>query len=458
MSLLTRWTSYWVFLIAAIGSSIGLGNIWKFPYEMGLHGGGTFLLVYIICLLLVAFPLMMAEFMIGRRGQSNPVHSIIRIAREHKLTRLWQIIGWLGILTSFLIFSYYSVVASWILFYIMKSLSGAFVDVPAEIVQNSFGALLSNSDQMLIWHSVFVLLVVTVLAREVRKGLERVTLWLMLCFIALLAWLCVYASQVGDFDQAFHFVFSVDLTLVNAELIVSALTQALFSLSIGGGVLIMYGAYLSDGRPLFSGSAVIMLSDTAVAIVMALMIFSIVFAFGMQPDAGPGLIFQTLPVAFSQMTSHSVLWSTLFFSLLLAAALTSGFALLEPAIVWMIDQFSVSRRIAAWLVGAMAWGVGWISVYSFSDYQFEFYYFNTLYQNGFFDLFSIVTIHILMPVAALLTALFAGWRMSRKVSKESMNVRIHTAYKIWRYATRFAAPILIATVLLLVLFFSNLVV
>lgn len=450
-SRITRWTSYWAFLLAAIGSSIGLGNIWKFPYEMGRHGGGTFLLVYIPCVLIVAFPLMMAEFMIGRRGRSNPIYSIAKIAYEDKLSRLWQLIGWLAMMTSFLIFSYYSVVASWILYYIMKSISGRFVDVPAEIVQNSFGALLHSSDQMLIWHTVFVLLVISVLARQVRTGLERAVRWLMPCFIGLLVWLCLYASQVGDFDRAMLFVFSVDLDAINTELIVSAFTQALFSLSIGAGVLMMYGAYLSDGRPLLTGSAVILISDTAVAITMALLIFSIVFAFGMQADAGPGLIFQTLPVAFAQITEHSILWSTLFFSLLLVAALTSAFALLEPAIVWVIDRFSVRRRVAAWIVGVLAWGSGWLSVYSFGEYQFEFYYFDKLQQNGFFDLFNILTTHILMPFTALLIAIFTGWKFSQAKSKAALSVGLNFAYQIWWFCTRFVAPIVISIVLILVI-------
>ncbi|MBX2848519.1 MAG: sodium-dependent transporter [Acidiferrobacterales bacterium] len=448
--LLTRWTSYWAFLLAAIGSSIGLGNIWKFPYEMGRHGGGTFLLVYIPCVLIVAFPLMLAEFMIGRRGRSNPVHSIVKIAKQDELSKLWQIIGWLGILTSFLIFSYYSVVASWILYYIMKSISGRFVDIPAEIVQNSFGALLHSSDQMLIWHTVFVLLVICVLARQVRSGLERAVRWLMPCFIALLVWLCLYASQVGDFESALLFVFSYDIAAIDTELIVSALSQALFSLSIGAGVLMMYGAYLSGGRPLLTGSAVILIFDTAVAVIMALLIFSIVFAFGMQPDAGPGLIFQTLPVAFAQMTEYSILWSTLFFSLLLVAALTSGFALLEPAIVWMIDQFSLKRRVAAWIVGLLAWGVGWLSVYSFDQYKFEFYYFDTLQENGFFDLFNILTTHVLMPTTALLIAIFTGWRFSKDKSKAALSVGIHFTYQVWWFCTRYVAPVLILLVLALV--------
>ena len=417
---------------------------------MGQHGGGTFLLVYIPCLFLVAFPLMMSELMIGRQGRSNPVHAIINVARLHKLKIAWQIIGWLGIITSFLIFSYYSVVASWILFYILKSASGSFVDVPAEIVQHSYGALLHNSDQMLIWHGVFVLMVVMVLARGIRRGLEWALRLLMPCFIALIVWLCVFASQVGDFEQALDFVFSVDLSLINRSLIVSALTQALFTLSVCGGVLIIYGSYLGNDRSLFSGSAVILLSNTAIALIMGLMIFSIVFAFDMQADSGPGLIFQTLPVAFSQMPNDSILWSTLFFSLLLVAALTSGFALLEPAIVWMIDQFSISRRAAAWVVGILAWGVGWLSVYSFSDYQFSFYHFGELYQNGFFDLFNLLTTHFLMPLTALLVAIFAAWLMNNEAVRESFAIRFHVFFRLWRFCTRFIAPVIISVVLLLV--------
>ena len=446
-------------MLAAIGSSIGLGNIWKFPYEMGQHGGGTFLLVYIPCVLLVAFPLMMAEFMLGRSGRSNPVHSLIAIAKNQKKSKVWQVIGWLGILTSFLIFSYYSVVASWILFYIMKSISGSFIDVPAEVVQNSFGALLQNSDQMLIWHSVFVLMVVTVLARAVRRGLERAVRWLMPCFIGLLIWMCVLAGQIGDFERAVNFMLSYDLDSITPELIVTALTQALFSLSIGLGVLIMYGAYLSDGRPLFSGSAVILLSDTAVALAMGFVVFSIVFAFGMQVDSGPGLVFQTLPVAFSQMTNDNLLLSTAFFALLLVAALTSAFAILEPSIVWMTDQFSgISRRVAAWIVGAFAWGAGCLSVYSFngsnSDFSFAFYYFDSLKVNGYFDLFDVLTTQILMPFTALLVAIFAGWRFSQIKAKESLAIRMNLIYYIWLFCIRIIAPLIICISLVIVMYYN----
>ena len=447
------WGSYWAFLLAAIGSSIGLGNIWKFPYELGAHGGGTFLLIYIPCVFLVAFPLIMAELMIGRQGRASTIESIKVIAEEERASGLWQAIAWLGILTSFLIFSYYSVVAGWILFYIMKSVSGAFVDVPAEIVQHSFGALLSNPEQLLIWHSVFVLMVVTVLAKSIRGGLERALKLLMPLLVIELIALCVYTSQFGDYQAAYRFLTTINLELIDAELVVSALTQALFSFSIGIGILMLYGSYFKDDRPLFSGSVTIMVFDTSIALVMSLLIFSTVFAFGLSPDSGPGLIFETIPMAFAQIPENNVLWSALFFILLLVAALISGFALLEPTIAALVSTFKISRRVAAWLAGSLAWTSGLLSVYSFGKLKFNFYYFNQERVNGFFDVLYILTTHVLMPLTALLIALFAGWRVSRFNAANALNLRVHIAFLIWRFCIKLIAPFIITIVLLLVLFY-----
>ena len=446
----TSWTSHWMFLLAVIGSSIGLGNIWKFPYEMGAHGGGTFLLVYIPCVLLVALPVMMSEIMIGRYGGSNPVHGLLQILKKEKLPNYWRYMGWIGMLTGFLVFTYYSVVAAWILFYIMQSITGSFVNVPAEIVQHSFGALLRDKDQLLIWHTVFVLLVVMILSRGLRVGLERALLVLVPCFVALLVWLFIYASQVGDFDKALDFVFSYDLAEIDAELIVSALTQALFSLSVGIGALVMFGAYLSDHRPIATASVFVMVFDTAIALIMALMIFSIVFAYGMQPDSGAGLIFETLPVAFSQMTSNSVLWSTLFFTLLGVAALTSAFSLLEPSIAWVVNQFNVTRRYATWSVGFLAWVGGLFSIYSFNDWKFSFYYFNEERIYGMFDVLNIVTIHFMIPLVALLATIFAGWKISRRQSQNELSIPVEIGYRAWRFCSKIFAPALLTTVLIIV--------
>lgn len=438
-----------------MSTSIGLGNIWKFPYELGLHGGGTFLLVYLPCVVLVGLPVVMAEILIGRYGASNPVHGILRIARREKLSSLWQSIGWLSILAGFIVFSFYSVVASWILFYIMQSATGSFVGVPAEIVQHSFSALLQNTDQMMIWYTVFVLLVVLVLTRGIRQGLERAVIVLMPLFVAILIWLCFFAANVGNFEYAKAFLFNVDTASINAELIVSALTQALFSLSIGIGALLMYGAYLGEGRPLAGSAFVVMLFDTAVALAMSLLIFSIVFAFELHPGAGTGLIFETLPVAFSQMSENSVLWSSLFFSLLGIAALTSAFALLEPAIAWMVRKFEVTRRFAAWLVGGLAWVVGLPSLFSFNHARYSFYYFGKEYSHGTFDLLIIITTHLLMPLTALLIAVFAAWRVSRRQSHAVLDIQSKMGYRLWRWSTKTIAPLSLIVVLLIVLLYPG---
>ena len=452
---LTRWTSYWSFLLAAIGSSVGLGNLWKFPYEMGSHGGGTFLLIYIPSLILLAVPLMMAELLIGRYGGSNPVHGLRQIAQQERLSSLWQIVGWMGMIAGFLVFSYYSVVASWILFYIMQSATGSFVDVPAEIVQHSFTALLRNTDQLIIWHTVFVLMVVLILSRSVKVGLERALLILMPCFIALLVWLCVFASQFGDFEKAVEFVFTYDIGAINAELIVSAVAQALFSLSVGLGILLMYGAYLGEHRPITTAAGVVMFFDTAIALLMALLIFSIVFAFGMKTDSGAGLIFETLPVAFSQMQSNPALWATLFFTLLGVAALASAIALLEPCIAWMVDQFRVSRRFAAWFIGGLAWGAGFVSIYSFNGLKYSFYYFGVERFNGTFDFLNILTTHILMPLTALFITIFAGWRISQSRARSELANPLNLVFSIWVLCVRYVAPLILLVMLAIVFVYPS---
>jgi len=297
-------------------------------------------------------------------------------------------------------------------------------------------------------------MVVVVLTRDVRRGLERAIRLLMPAFVGFLIWMCFYTSKVGDFEKAYDFIFTYDLSLITVELFVSALSQALFSLSIGIGILIVFGSYLHAKRPLFFGAGVIMVFDTSIAVTMALLIFSIVFAFGLQADSGPGLIFETLPVAFSQISSGSAaLLSASFFILLLATALTSAFALLEPCIAWLVGSFSMKRRYAAWLVGLFAWGCGLVSIFSFSDLSFSFYYFDKERFNGAFDVLNILTTHILMPLTALLVSLFAGWSLSKGNSQEALDVRWSIAYKLWRISIKFVSPTILLIVLMLVLFY-----
>lgn len=445
-----RWGSYSAFLLAAIGSSIGLGNLWKFPYKLGEHGG-TFLFVYILCVVLVAFPLIISELTIGRLGQANPIRSIGKIVQDHRYSSLWKFIAWLGVITSFIVFSFYSVVASWVLFYTMRSVNGAFLDAPAEIVRHSFSALLRNTDQMLLWHSVFVLMVVSVLAQPVRTGLERALRLLMPLFVVFVVWLYYNISDIGDMDAALSFIFHFSWDDITPELFVSALTQALFSLSIGIGILILYGSYVRDDRPMFISAGSIALFDILFAIGMALFIFAIAFEFDLQIDVGSSLIFETLPVAFSQMSEVNAWAASSFFMLLLIAALTSGFALLEPSIAMFVDLTSWSRRLCAWLVGFVAWSLGLLSVFSFQGQQFGFYYFDTEYKNGYFDLFNILSTDLLLPLNAFAITIFVGWVLPASLAFNKAKLRPIFAYKIWHFCTRIVAPIMIFVALVLVL-------
>lgn len=443
------WGSYSAFLLAAVGSSIGLGNLWKFPYELGKHGG-TFLYVYLACVLLVGFPMIISELMIGRLGRANPLRGISQIVQEYRYSILWKLIAWMGVVTSFLVFSFYSVVASWILFYTMQSVTGAYMDAPAEIVRHSFRALLRNTDQMLIWHSVFVLMVVSVLSQPVRKGVERAVRLLTPVFGLFVAWLMFELNSIGDIEAAKAFLFHFAWDEITPELFVSALAQALFSLGIGIGILLLYGSYLSEDRPLLIGAGAIAIFDSMFAVAMGFFILAIVFNFDLQADVGPSLIFETLPVAFSQLNEQSILAASSFFLLLLITALTSGFALLEPSIAMLVDRTGWSRRFAAWIIGLVAWGAGLLSVFSFQRNAFGFYYFGKEYQYGYFDLFNIISTDLLLPITALLVTMFVGWVLPKEVTYDKTNLRPLFTYRIWRFCNRIIIPILLIIALLIV--------
>lgn len=416
---------------------------------MGMNGGAAFLVVYIPCLMLVAFPVMMAEVMLGRAGKSNPVGAMASIAKREARSPTWKGVGYLAAFTGFLIFSYYSVVASWVLFYLVESLSGGFVNVPAELVQNTYGGMLSNSTQLLLWHTVFALMVIFILTKGLVQGLERALVLLMPCLIGLIGLLCFYAVKLGNLELAWQFMFQFDPSTLTKTTFVSAITHSFFTLSIGMGVLMAYGSYMHNHRSIFSMSATILLFDTVVALVMGVLIFSIVFAFDLRPDTGAGLIFQTLPVAFSSM-EYSIVWSSAFFILLLAAALASGFSLLEPLTGLLVEEYKIKRRIAAWVVGTAAWAVGLLSVYSFSSLRFSFFYFNQERKDGFFDLFNLVTTNIMMPITALLITIFAAWKLSRSTSRDELAIRLESGYNIWRIASKLVVPVVILLLLILV--------
>jgi len=319
------WSSRWLFVLAAAGSAVGLGNIWKFPYVAGLNGGGAFVLIYLVCVAVIGLPVLMAEIVIGRLGRQNPVNSFYNLAKQVRASKLWPFVGWLGMCTLILVLSFYSMVAGWSLAYILKSASGEFSQIDVDI-QTTFTNLLADPLQMLLWHTTFMMLTLFVIARGVRDGIEQLSRYLMPALFIILLILVGYALLKGESKTALDFLFSFRFEEVTRGSVISAMGQAFFSLAAGAGAMLIYGSYLPKETRLASTTLIIALLDTLAAILAGLAIFPIVFAHGLSPTEGPGLMFTVLPTAFSQMAGTSII-GALFFTLLFFAAWSSSISM-----------------------------------------------------------------------------------------------------------------------------------
>ena len=302
------WANRWIFILAATGSAVGLGNIWKFPYIAGENGGGAFVLVYLLFILAVGVPIMMAEVLVGRRGRQSPINSMREVAIEANHSPKWALVGWMGALAGFLIFSFYSVVAGWVLAYIAGMGNGDFIGMDGDTAGKAFNDLLADPQTLLIWHSVFVVLVMTVVMGGVNKGLERATRIMMPALFVLLLVLLGYSMTTGAFGQGFDFLFHFDPSELSWDAVLVALGHSFFTLSLGMGAIMAYGSYMPKKASIGSTVLTIAALDTVVALIAGLAIFPIVFANGMDPGAGPGLMFISLPVAFGQMPGRPHLW------------------------------------------------------------------------------------------------------------------------------------------------------
>lgn len=437
-----HWSSRLGFILAATGSAVGLGNIWKFPYVTGENGGGAFVLVYLACIFLIGLPIMMAEVLIGRRGQRSPIHSMRAIAKEERASSGWQIVGWSGVVAGFIILSFYSVIAGWSLAYIFEAASGAFVASGAETVNDIFGDLLDDPLRLLFWHTVFMGMTVFVVVGGVRAGLERAVSILMPLFFVLMLVLVGYAAfATGTFGEGVAFLFSPDFSKLSGETVLVAMGQAFFSLSLGMGVMLAYGSYLPSNISIGQSVFAICTADTLVALVAGLAIFPLVFAHGLEPGSGPGLVFQTLPLAFGQMTG-GVLFGTLFFLLLVVAGWTSSISILEPTVQWMEERFGLGRRFTVSLAGGCAWLLGLATVFSFNllaDFK--------LWGKTLFGLLDYLTSNIMLPLGGLLFAVFAGWIMTRDSTRNELDMDDYLGYKLWRFLVRYIAPLGIVLVM-----------
>jgi len=430
------------FVLAATGSAVGLGNVWKFPYITGQNGGGAFVLVYLICILIIGIPVMMGEILIGRRGRQSPSHSIAHLAKEAGAPQIWSLMGLLGISASYLILTFYVVIAGWAVAYVFATASGTFTGTGADAVGAYFGDFLASPLQLIFWSTLVTVATMVTVAGGVRKGLERAVTWLMPGMLVILVLLVGYALNTGSFMEGFRFLFQPDFGKLSANGVLVALGHAFFTLSLASGVMITYGAYLPDDTSIFQTSVIVAAADTAVALIAGLAIFPIVFAYGLDVGEGPGLIFATLPIAFGQMP-FGTFFGTLFFIMLSFAAFTSAISLLEPTVAWIVERFSVTRLRAVMISGTVLWALSLGTVFSFSKWA-EI----TLFGKTFFDNLDYLTANIMLPAGGLLVAVFTAWMMKPDATRHELQLGESRIYMTWRFVMRFIAPIAILIVFL----------
>ena len=429
------WSSRLVFVLAAAGSAVGLGNIWKFPYITGENGGGAFVVVYLACIALIGVPIMMAEVMLGRAGRMSPINTMRKLAADSGGARFWPVIGWMGVLAGFLILSYYAVIAGWAVYYIFRLASGTFDGADGAASGAAFDAFLADPWAILLWQTVFMTVTVVIIARGVARGLETAVRLLMPLLFALLIVLVGYAAVVGDFGAGAAFLFSFDASKLSVDGLLTAMGHAFFTLSLGMGAIMAYGAYL-PGRTSIAGTVTtIAVLDTVVALVAGLAIFPIVFATaGLEPGEGPGLMFVTLPIAFGNLPLGAVV-GAVFFLLVSFAAVTSAISLTEPALAFLVEEYNAKRTRVAISLGAACWLLGIGTVLSFNVWA-DFHVVGGL---TVFDFVDYVSYKVLLPVGGLLIALFAGWVLAKSVADEELGFE-GWQRSLWDVSIRFVAP------------------
>lgn len=444
-----HFSSSFAFVLAALGSAVGLGNIWRFPYIAGEHGGGAFVLVYLFAVAGIGLPALIATVMIGRRGAASPIAAVRRVALAEGRSGRWAGLGVLLVIGAFLLLALFSVIAAFILDYLGRAASGGLDGLDRAGAEQLFAALKADPARILALHGLFVALSALIVARGVRRGIERAVKLMMPLLFLLMAGLALFAMIAGEGAQALAFLFAPDFSRLGGDGLMLALGQALLSLSVGGAGMLIYGAYLAREASIPKTCAVIAAADTAAALIAGLMIFPIVFAQDMTPAQGPGLIFLTLPIAFGQMTGGSVV-AFAFFLLLLIAALTSAISMLEPVVAYLAERFRLARAHAAAVAGLALWLAGLpaalsynvladmrplAALRSFSDY--------TLFRAMEFGVTS-----LLLPVSTLLLIIFAGWIVGENMRQSEFGTAGRT-YRLWRMAVRYAAPVALISVFLL---------
>lgn len=459
------WSSRTAFILAAVGAAVGLGNIWRFPTLAGESGGGAFVIFYIACVFLLGLPLVLSEIFVGKVGQTDAVGSIRRVAELSNASSSWSVFGGVGALAAFLILSFYSVVAGWVLYYagvmgadLLQAIGngepfrGALAGESQDQIQQRLGDMFANPGLLLAMHFAFMGVTLYIVARGVSSGIEAAATYLMPAFFVLLVGLVFYGAVEGDIGQALAFLFTPDWSKLTPQVMNSALGQALFSLSLGVAGLITYGSYIKENSGLGPTSAMIAFADTGVALLAGLMIFPIVFAVGLDPAAGPTLVFQTLPFAFQTMPGGALI-GFLFFVLILVAAITSSISLLEVPTAWGIGERGWSRHKSALIFGGGAFLIGIACLLGYNVWSdVRLLGFWPLFENtDILDTIDGFTGKVMLPIGALLTSIFVGWKADRNLLATTTGLS-PAMFGIWRFLIAWLCPLAVSVILVTGLF------
>lgn len=428
-------------IMATVGCAVGLGNIWRFPYMIGQNGGAAFLAIYIICIILLGLPVMLSEFFIGRYTRKNAAGAFKVLAPGTK----WSLIGYNGVLASFLILGFYSVVAGWTLEYIMQAVTGSLSDKAPEVFAQDFKLFSTEIFRPILWTVTFIGLTHFIVVSGVKEGIERTSKVMMpILFLILLA-LCIRSVTLPNASEGLYFLFKPDFSKITSAVVLSAMGQAFFSLSIGMGCLITYSSYFSKDTKMQITALQVTILDTLVAVMAGIMIFPAVFSFGIAPTAGPELVFITLPNVFQQLPMGAI-WSLVFFLLLALAALTSTISLHEVATAYVHEEYQITRTKAAWFVSGGVMVLGIISSLSIGIWK-EY----TLFGLTFFDLLDYLTAKIMLPFGGMLICIYLGNRVDRKILKEELTNKGTVPFyffNTYAFFMKYIAPIAIGMIFL----------
>lgn len=433
------WGGRWTFILAATGSAVGLGNIWKFPYMTGENGGGAFVLMYLVCIAIVGIPVMMAEIMLGREGRQSPIKAMQTLVHKYSTPKIFSVIGWMGAISGFLILSFYSVIAGWSFYYIGQLFSGTFVDISPEGSGAILDGLTGSALLQLGLHTSFMLLTGGVLALGVIQGLEKSVRFLMPLLFIMLLILLGYSMTTPAFTQGLEFLFNPDFSKLRATSVIEALGHAFFTLSIGIGAIMAYGSYMPQKANIGNTVLVVIILDTLSALVAGMIIFPVVFSYGLEPSSGPGLLFHALPLAFGSLPAGQYV-GAFFFVLVLVAAWTSAISMAEPMVAWCVEK-GIDRKLSALLVCGVAWFLGFATILSFNHWSEIKVFGRTVFDN-----IDFLTASILMPLGGLFIAVFVGWFVAREAIDKAMSMKSEKAIDAWLFVLRYLSPLAILVI------------